>query len=615
MIHTGLLRSLLFQLVEQCLDIIPMVALGHWEPIYLFGYRIERWSTYKLLNSLFTAIKILGRDSKICLFVDGLDESADSHKRLISTFKNLISDNCYVKICVASRPWNNFQVALGQRPSLRLEDLTFNDIKDFVKSKFHADIEFENLRQRYLSFADQLIENIVTKASGVFLWVDLVVASLLAGMRLGDRIQDFQRRLDELPPDLENLFEKILHSLDPFYLVHAAQYFTLMETAKVPLTILQFTFADEESPKSALKMVCGSMTEDEISLRITAMNRRLNSRCKGFLETDRGLQNVQKNEMRRPSQLTVQYFHRTVRDFIKSPKAQKFLQSSTNPEFDPSIQICVSYVMDLKTWKGQQEHLHTRGNGEELLSATNVFHCLRHAAGVTQFNEGASIDLLDELRTIIKRPEYKKGLAQDVKIPQRLLPTSIFMSAHRLYQVSLDFEESSIHGALTDMVDESFLCFAITNGVVPYVRARVEHGGLIRAKGSGEMLPLLLVALSGDVPEPKMVECLLNSGADPNFKLSEVGLQTPWTVALTKVTLLYTLQSQLGNSAEYSQAEDKWKQTLRLMSSKVSDYMTVPEPLLTPISRRLLQELKDEAESKVQPLPSRSSWLRVWNWG
>ncbi len=323
MTHNGLLRSLLFQLVEQCPDIIPMVALKHWEPICLFGHRIERWSTHELFISLNRAIKILGRDSKICLFIDGLDESADGHERLISIFKDLISDNGHVKICVASRPWNIFQAALGERPSLRLEDLTFSDIKDFVESKFHADTEFENLRRRYPSFADQLMENIVTKASGVFLWVNLVVASLLAGMRLGDRIQDFQRRLDELPPYLEKLFEKILHSLDPFYLVHAAQYFTLMETAKVPLTILQFTLAHEESPESALKMVCGSMTEDEISLRIKAMNRRLNSRCKGFLETDRGLQSIQKNEMSRPSQLTIQCLHRTVRHF------QKF------PDFDP----------------------------------------------------------------------------------------------------------------------------------------------------------------------------------------------------------------------------------------------------------------------------------------
>ena len=60
------------------------------------------------------------------------------------------------------------------------------------------------------------------------------------------------------------------------------------------------------------------------------------------------------------------------------------------------------------------------------------------------------------------------------------------MSAHRLSQVSLDSEESSIHSNFTDMIDESFLCFAIANSVVHYIRARTEHGGLIRAKASGE---------------------------------------------------------------------------------------------------------------------------------
>lgn len=169
-------------------------------------------------------------------------------------------------------------------------------------------------------------------------------------MRLGDRIEDFQRRLDELPPDLEKLHEKILHSLDSFHLEHAAQYFTLVELAEGPLTMLQFSFADEDSPQSAIKMGLGSLSRDDISLCIEAMNRRLNSRCKGFLETDRGLQNIQGNDMRHPSQLTVQYLHRTVRDFIESPKAQKFLRSSTNRDFDPWIQLCVAYPMAIKTW-------------------------------------------------------------------------------------------------------------------------------------------------------------------------------------------------------------------------------------------------------------------------
>ena len=93
-----------------------------------------------------------------------------------------------------------------------------------------------------------------------------------------------------------------------------------------------------------------------------------------------------------------------------------------------------------------------------------------------------------------------------------------------LHHDNFESEEGSISGDFTDRIDKSFLCFTIANNVVPYIRARVEHGGLIRIKASRKLLPLLLVTLSSDVPELKMVECLLNSNADPNFKLSEVGL-------------------------------------------------------------------------------------------
>ncbi len=608
MTQMGLLRTLLYQIVAQRPDIIPVIASKHWESLCLFDHCRESFPAQELHDMLFRAIKTLGNDSRICFFVDGLDEFGHNHEDLISMVKDLINDNGHIKICVASRPWNIFQDALGKRPSLRLEDLTFNDIKTFVESKFHADTEFENLRRRYPSYADQLMENIVVKASGVFLWVDLVVASLLAGMRLGDRIQDFQRRLDELPPDLEKLFEKILHSLDRFYLAHAAQYFALVETAKVPLTILQFNFADEETPESALKMICGSMTEDEISLRIEAMNRRLNSRCKGFLETDRCLHTAQSKESIRPSQLTVQYLHRTVRDFIKSPKAKEFLQSSTSADFDPSVQLCVAYLMDLKTRKGWQESQLVLDKYEELLPPT--IRCLISATSVAKSNEGVIVSLLDELKTITKRLDYKQELAKELERGSNL---PILLKAHGFHQYSYGNDLQWLCHHLTDTTDDSFLCLAVEHSVVPYVRARAERGGLVRqpgAKSPAEMLPLLLVALSIYVPDPKMVECLLDLGADPNFKMSKVCLQTPWTIALTKVTLLYTIQSETRILASFW--EDQWKQTLRLMYSKGAGSMTVPNSLLTPISRKILQDLKDE---KAQSWGDWNSWLRAWNLG
>jgi len=76
-------------------------------------------------------------------------------------------------------------------------------------------------------YAENLLREISGKAQGVFLWVHLVVSSLLSGLANGDRMRDLQRRLDDLPPRLEDLFEKILYGLEQSYLTHASQLFQL----------------------------------------------------------------------------------------------------------------------------------------------------------------------------------------------------------------------------------------------------------------------------------------------------------------------------------------------------------------------------------------------------
>jgi hypothetical protein len=44
---------------------------------------------------------------------------------------------------------------------------------------------------------------------------------MLGGLSNFDRISDLQRRLDELPSDLEDFYTKVLDSINPFYASHA----------------------------------------------------------------------------------------------------------------------------------------------------------------------------------------------------------------------------------------------------------------------------------------------------------------------------------------------------------------------------------------------------------
>jgi len=57
----------------------------------------------------------------------------------------------------------------------------------------------------------KLVREIATKADDVFLWVKLVVVSLLRGLQNKDNDSDLQKRLMELPNDLSALYEIMIH--------------------------------------------------------------------------------------------------------------------------------------------------------------------------------------------------------------------------------------------------------------------------------------------------------------------------------------------------------------------------------------------------------------------
>lgn len=156
------------------------------------------------------ATQNLTEDSRLCVFVDGLDEFDSETSELIYLFRDIIM-NSGVKLCLSSRPWVEFEDAFKHRPSLMLQGLTYTDIKHYITANFQRDFGFTQLRRREPKYASQLIEDVVAKASGVFLWVHLVVVSLITGMCYRDRVSDLKRRLDQLPADLENLYERILY--------------------------------------------------------------------------------------------------------------------------------------------------------------------------------------------------------------------------------------------------------------------------------------------------------------------------------------------------------------------------------------------------------------------
>ncbi|KAE9377555.1 hypothetical protein N431DRAFT_461156 [Stipitochalara longipes BDJ] len=155
--------------------------------------------------------------SRFCFFIDGLDEfqvqDHRTHQDLIDTLKSLaISSN--VKLCLSSRPWTQFQDAFGRDPGsvMKLEDLTRGDIRRYGSDKFHEHNRYQKLLETSPSYTD-LIEEVVQKAQGVFLWVFLVLRDLLEGITYNDSITTMRARLKNLPEDFKGLFHHILHAV------------------------------------------------------------------------------------------------------------------------------------------------------------------------------------------------------------------------------------------------------------------------------------------------------------------------------------------------------------------------------------------------------------------
>ncbi|KAM0549877.1 hypothetical protein ACHAPJ_009124 [Fusarium lateritium] len=181
----GLLQTLLYDCLKQLPSAIPIVFPERWELLRLFG-KHDPWQLEELEEALRYLIQGTDLGAKFFIFVDGLDECSGNLSSLIIFILGLCESSSHVKMCVASRPWAQFEDSFKKHPHLLLQDLTKEDIARYVASNLGANEGFRELAEREPECAKQLRNEIARKAEGVFLWVNLVVASLLAGLTDGD---------------------------------------------------------------------------------------------------------------------------------------------------------------------------------------------------------------------------------------------------------------------------------------------------------------------------------------------------------------------------------------------------------------------------------------------
>ena len=234
----SLLRSLLFTILRHCPDVIPDVCPKRWNSEEHLLRSPPSWSRQELSDVLHAIVQFGSLRKRFCFFIDGLDEYAGEHDSLISDLSSIASSP-NVKLCVSSRPWNVFKNAYGafEEHMFELQDLTEVDMDIYIKGRLEEDPQFVDLCHRD-PCAEELVQDIRTRACGVFLWVFLVVRSLRRGLTERDSIKVLRRRLEDVPSDLETYFQRMFDSLDKAYKVYTAQALQLALHAAEPLPLL-----------------------------------------------------------------------------------------------------------------------------------------------------------------------------------------------------------------------------------------------------------------------------------------------------------------------------------------------------------------------------------------
>ncbi|PMD49574.1 uncharacterized protein K444DRAFT_476460, partial [Hyaloscypha bicolor E] len=291
---TGLIRSLLHDVLKACPHLIREVLPDYWDRVkstprqVQFKLPLSNKDIREAFSRLISDPKLYNNNC-FCFFIDGLDEYEGTHQEdpkslvdLLGSWTNLAPTT--VKICVSSREYNVFMNAFSNEQRISLQNLTRSDMSRYVLDKFrHMDRKEDQT---------DLTKAIVENSQGIFLWVTLVVKRIREQMENGVDLNTLHSEIDCLPRELNDLFEYILNSLVDSDLKAAYQTFSMvleLKQHKKLLTLLSYSFLNDFTREPVLcpreDSQYPTLTQEERALRIESARKRLNGCCGGLLET------------------------------------------------------------------------------------------------------------------------------------------------------------------------------------------------------------------------------------------------------------------------------------------------------------------------------------------
>jgi ankyrin repeat protein len=281
------------------------------------------------------------------IFADALDEAGEDPARSIVKYlheanEELLQSKHATSICFACRHYPIVRTHEGIQ--ICVEDENFNDISAYALSELRRQIHprDENLGSDPLNEMQELISN---KASGVFLWVSLVIPTIAKQYNEGRSLEEILEGLEKAPSDLKTIYEHILGLVDPTF---RSQTLHLMEwicLAQRPLSLTELRFA--------LAMDDSLITPYQDSAQKSTGFVKSDLQMKGMtVGLSGGLAEVKLHRSEHYGMETevqiVQFIHQSVNDFLlKDGFAwldQNFAGSAIGRGHDRLTKSCINYL-------------------------------------------------------------------------------------------------------------------------------------------------------------------------------------------------------------------------------------------------------------------------------
>lgn len=317
----SMLRSLLYQLLEKEPSIYEQF-------LPLFRNKKQKFDTHwkwrepDLKNFLLSTIQNY-QSKPLIILVDALDECEEAHVRdAVGLLEELsikaLGVGLPLNICLSSRHYPH----IGMRKHLKLEIEKMKGHKEDIRM-----YTWGNLTIKDEEIEDELLE----KASGVFMWAVLVIKLLNKAYDEG-HIEAMHKTLHDLPRDLEHVFEALLVKDNPdgHETVFMLQFVLLAKRLLKPEELYFATLAKTGS-ETIKPWDRSRITPDDIRRRIINSSR-------GLIEVRQGKRNV------------VQFIHKSVDDFLTRNKRLQKLDPDLKVNALGSLHerlrsFCMTYIM------------------------------------------------------------------------------------------------------------------------------------------------------------------------------------------------------------------------------------------------------------------------------